>query len=125
MNRQPSPPAARCWAALQAALTVAVGEEACQFEHRDLHWGNLLIRRTPTGGKSSEEGDGENGQAVVQARLRGVDLQAATQGVTVRYAGACLAAWARAVHAILLPCTLVYTLTCTPHPCLPCHTLPH
>ena len=30
---------------LQVALTVGVAEEACQFEHRDLHWGNLLIRR--------------------------------------------------------------------------------
>ena len=28
----------------QTALTLAVAEEACQFEHRDLHWGNLLIR---------------------------------------------------------------------------------
>lgn len=30
---------------LQVALAVGVAEEACQFEHRDLHWGNLLIRR--------------------------------------------------------------------------------
>jgi Haspin like kinase domain len=29
----------------QVALTLAVAEEACRFEHRDLHWGNLLIRR--------------------------------------------------------------------------------
>lgn len=29
----------------QIALTVGVAEEACQFEHRDLHWGNLLIKR--------------------------------------------------------------------------------
>lgn len=31
----------------QVALTVAVAEEAAQFEHRDLHWGNLLVRRVP------------------------------------------------------------------------------
>lgn len=24
---------------------MGVAEEACQFEHRDLHWGNLLIKR--------------------------------------------------------------------------------
>lgn len=58
---------------LQTALAVAVAEEACQFEHRDLHWGNLLIRR-------SEE---PAATAAVGARLRGVDLEAGTSGVTV------------------------------------------
>jgi hypothetical protein len=57
----------------QTALTVAVGEEACQFEHRDLHWGNLLIRR----------GGAPAATAAVRARLRGVELEAATEGVTV------------------------------------------
>ena len=33
----------------QCALTLAVGEEALEFEHRDLHWGNLLIARQATG----------------------------------------------------------------------------
>jgi serine/threonine-protein kinase haspin len=28
-------------------LALAVAEEAVDFEHRDLHWGNLLIRRVP------------------------------------------------------------------------------
>ena len=28
---------------LQASLALACGEGACEFEHRDLHWGNLLI----------------------------------------------------------------------------------
>lgn len=50
-----------------------MAEEACQFEHRDLHWGNLLIRR-------SEE---PAATAAVGARLRGVDLEAGTSGVTV------------------------------------------
>lgn len=32
---------------MQTVLALAVAEEAVQFEHRDLHWGNLLIRRVP------------------------------------------------------------------------------
>ncbi|KAL4446368.1 hypothetical protein ABPG77_003175 [Micractinium sp. CCAP 211/92] len=58
---------------LQTALAVGVAEESCQFEHRDLHWGNLLIRRT----------EGADPGAAVRARLRGVELEAATAGVTV------------------------------------------
>lgn len=65
-------------APLQTVLAVAVGEESCEFEHRDLHWGNLLIRR------SEEAAQG----AAVRARLRGVELEAPTEGVTVRRGGA-------------------------------------
>ncbi|XP_034235279.1 uncharacterized protein LOC117641772 [Thrips palmi] len=32
----------------QIALTVAVGENALNFEHRDLHWGNVLLASTKT-----------------------------------------------------------------------------
>jgi serine/threonine-protein kinase haspin len=52
---------------------VAVGEEACEFEHRDLHWGNLLIRRSEAPAATS----------AVTARLRGVELEVATGGVAV------------------------------------------
>ena len=52
-----------------------MAEEACQCEHRDLHWGNLLIRRS----------EAPAATAAVAARLRGVDLEAATGGVTVRH----------------------------------------
>ena len=31
---------------MQTTVTLAVAEEALGFEHRDLHWGNLLIKRT-------------------------------------------------------------------------------
>ncbi|KAK9846840.1 hypothetical protein WJX84_005314 [Apatococcus fuscideae] len=54
---------------LQTVIALAVAEEALGFEHRDLHWGNLLIRRATT--------------ATRPARLRGVDVICQTKGVEV------------------------------------------
>ncbi|GBF88054.1 hypothetical protein Rsub_00766 [Raphidocelis subcapitata] len=52
---------------LQAALALAVGEEALGFEHRDLHWGNVLLRAAPS--------------LTTAFRLRGMDISVQTQGV--------------------------------------------
>ncbi|MCO5558545.1 hypothetical protein L7F22_012130 [Adiantum nelumboides] len=50
-----------------AALTIA--EEDCEFEHRDLHWGNILVAQT--------------GLSKLHCRLDGTDLQISTYGVFV------------------------------------------
>lgn len=48
-------------------MTLAVAEEACEFEHRDLHWGNVLLNR--------------GAPDAVAFRLNGVDVSVRTAGV--------------------------------------------
>lgn len=55
---------------LQVTVSLAVAEEACRFEHRDLHWGNVLLKKCGAG----EEKD---------ATLNGVRLSFPTKGVDV------------------------------------------
>ena len=54
-------------------MALAVAEEACGFEHRDLHWGNVLCKR--------DKVDVENDNTK-KARLNGVDVTLDTYGVT-------------------------------------------
>lgn len=54
---------------VQTALTLAVAEEGCEFEHRDLHWGNVLVAPTK--------------DATSTFRLRGVAVHVPLCGVRV------------------------------------------
>ncbi|KAH8395617.1 hypothetical protein KR222_003721, partial [Zaprionus bogoriensis] len=53
----------------QIILTLAVGEEAFQFEHRDLHTGNILIEATE--------------DQRIAYKLRGKDLSVASKGIRI------------------------------------------
>lgn len=50
-------------------MTLAVAEEALAFEHRDLHWGNLLLLPACS--------------LTIDYRLRGMDITVQTQGAQV------------------------------------------
>lgn len=52
---------------MQAATTLAIAESKYQFEHRDLHWGNILL--LPTDEKE------------VKYKFNGIDIKIPTHGV--------------------------------------------
>lgn len=58
-----------CSLLLQTAFTLAVAEEACEFEHRDLHWGNVLIKKVPS--------------TKVEYTLRGVGVEIGSEKIQV------------------------------------------
>eukprot|EP00854_Cymbomonas_tetramitiformis_P001209 gene1209-1785_t len=63
---------------LQTGLALAVAEEDCRFEHRDLHWGNVLISRI--GDSRAMEGVDAT---FSHHRLNGVDVHANNEGLRV------------------------------------------
>ena len=56
---------------LHVALPLAAAEQACEYEHRDLHAGNVLVKRVP------------RGPTTKACTLRGVRYAAATEGLEV------------------------------------------
>ena len=54
---------------MQVALSLAVAEAALEFEHRDLHWGNVLVKRTK--------------ETTLLYTLDGDDIEISTHGVRV------------------------------------------
>eukprot|EP00899_Mesostigma_viride_P026468 jgi/Mesvir1/7005/Mv09140-RA.3 len=62
---------------LQVTASLAVAEAACGFEHRDLHWGNILLARTTGDGGTDNDGD------LLRYRLHGQEMMINTHGVRV------------------------------------------
>ena len=55
----------------QVTVALTVAERALQFEHRDLHWGNVLIKRLP------------HADSTAQYRMEGVPFSISTGGLHV------------------------------------------
>ena len=60
----------------QVTGALAAAEGALRFEHRDLHWGNVLLRRTDE--VEEEEGEEETGEQTRRRRRRGTATAMAT-----------------------------------------------
>ncbi|KAG2493176.1 hypothetical protein HYH03_008597 [Edaphochlamys debaryana] len=65
---------------LQVAVSLAAAEASLGFEHRDLHWGNVLVRPLPGAGAAAGGAEARSGDWL-DARLQGQTLRVASCGV--------------------------------------------
>ena len=78
-------------ACAQTVLTLAVAEECLEFEHRDLHWGNLLLKPL------------RSSAAPLHFALRGAEMRVAHAGVQLCLIDFTMARLRKADGAVMCP----------------------